>query len=109
VTFTSKLLAVISGSVLTGLYLLGTSEGEIGAKVVVGVLLGIAVTWNMIQRPERITRRTTLFLTVPLLIVLIVVVALTESRMNFAITAVGALAFIGVQLAFIAFKKNANL
>lgn len=101
--FVSKLLAVVSGSILTGLYILGTSGGgHIGQKIVIGVLFGIAVSLNMIHRPERTTRKTTLFLTAPLLIVLIIVVALTGSRMDLIITAVGALAFFVVQLAFTA-------
>jgi mannose/fructose/N-acetylgalactosamine-specific phosphotransferase system component IIC len=101
-------LAVVAGLLLAVGYAAGSGHDRMSVeKIIIGLMFGTFMAFNMIRHPERITRFVMGFVTVVLL-ALVVHEFLTATRMEAILTAVLGIAFIGVQVAFASLPADAG-
>lgn len=93
-------LALVSGMILALGYASSDDDGWNVIKIVIGLIFGAGLATSMILHPERITRKLSLFVIAPLILILLVYIASKGTLPEVITTTVVALAFLGVQFAF---------
>lgn len=94
-------LAIVSGILAALGFAASSDHDQISApRILVGLLMGSGMAISMIVRPERVSRKVTYFLVVPLLLALVIHEVRTGTRAEAIVTIAVSLAFLGVQLAF---------
>ncbi len=101
-----RTVAILTGILTTlGFILFAGNPLITGPNIVLGIGFGLTMAMLMIHNPERVTRRHIIFATAPLLAILVAWITI-QDRSKALPTAIWALLFLALQVAFLRFSKT---